>query len=139
MRLVLDTNIYLAAMGHRSFCFDLFIKLLEDRQYEIFISPDILRELKKKTGILIGEKLIANNYAKRMLFLVSYRAINVQPEEKIKTSLRDPKDRHILECSAECRAHIILTMDQDLIKLKRFRTAGIIHPKTFPYILPLSK
>lgn len=60
----------------------------------------------------------------------------VSPSEQLSIISRDPKDNKILECAFFGDADIIVTFDQDLIKLKKFRGIGIIHPKTLSWTFP---
>ena len=45
-------------------------------------------------------------------------------------------DFKILECAVAAEADLIVTMDQVLLRLKRFRNIGIVHPKTFSFMFP---
>lgn len=60
----------------------------------------------------------------------------VIPQEKLHFVSRDPSDNKILECALEADADIIVTLDQDLIKLKNFKGIGIVHPKTLSWTFP---
>jgi len=46
------------------------------------------------------------------------------------------EDNKILECALSGKADLIVTADQDLIKLKAFKNIGIIHPKTLSWTFP---
>ena len=60
----------------------------------------------------------------------------VKAEERLDTVVRDPEDNKILECALSGKADLIVTSDQDLIKLKTFRGIGIIHPRTLSWTFP---
>lgn len=139
MKLVIDTNVYLAAMGkHESFCYLLIVKILKNKHdFEIFISPSILKELEKKARELASKKIIEPQYLNRLMFLVKGR-FEIIDDSRISLNAveRDPSDNKIIECAIAASAHLIITMDKDLLKLKSFRGCGIIHPKTFLHILP---
>lgn len=72
------------------------------------------------------------------LFLTRIRKMveMVTPTEKVSVITRDPKDNKILECALAGKADLIVTADQDLIKLKSFKGIGIIHPKTLSWTFP---
>jgi len=139
MRLVIDTNVYLAAMGKRdSFCYSLIIKILKNKQdFEVFISPGILKELENKAQELVIKKIIEPKYLRRLLLLVAGRFKTIDNSGlTLNVIKRDPADNKVIECAVAADAHLIITMDKDLLQLKSFRKIGIIHPKTFFHIFP---
>ena len=60
----------------------------------------------------------------------------IEITEKVSIVTRDPDDNKILECALSGKVDIIVTADQDLIKLKVFNGIAIIHPKTLAWIFP---
>lgn len=133
MKIVLDTNIYIASLLSEGLCF----KLVEftfgpESEHSVFISNEIWLELENK----IQEKSLNENfYLPQLQKNLHGRGFWVIPTEKITNTSRDKDDNKILECAAAAMADIIVTMDKDLLKLKNFRNIGIIHPKTFFYLL----
>ena len=139
LKIVLDANIYLAAMGSRSFCYDLIDRLSEQpQQYPLFISEAIIKEVEKNAEKLLKLAAITSFQKRKVAEFVQTVPNLVFPEEKINFLKDNPKDNKILECAAAVQADLIVTMDNYLLKLKRFRTSGIIHPKMFFYLLPNS-
>lgn len=139
MRLVIDTNVYLAAMGkHGSFCYFLMVKILKNKHdFEVFISPSILKELEEKVQALVRAKTIELQYLNRLLLLIKGRFEVIQDDAvALNVVKRDPSDNKIIECAMAAAAHLIITMDKDLLKLKSFRNCGIVHPKTLFHMLP---
>jgi len=57
-------------------------------------------------------------------------------KEKLNVVATDPDDNKILECAVAGKAHLIVSADQDLVKLKKFRKIGIVHPKTLAWTFP---
>jgi predicted nucleic acid-binding protein len=51
----------------------------------------------------------------------------VKPADPVKAS-RDPDDDHILSCTVEAHAQVILTGDNDLLSLHPFREIEILSP-----------
>ena len=134
--LVLDTNIYLAAMGSRSFCYDLLL-LIADRplEYQIFVSDVIMTEIKKGADKLLTEKIINHQDREKIMHLIE-KVTNINfPEERLRVITEDPDDDAILECAVAAQAHLIVTMDHHVLRLKNFRTIAIVQPKTFFYML----
>lgn len=135
MKIVLDTNIYLAGLMMTGFCYDLTQYIFDAKHnHQIFISPDIIMELYNK----VAQKKEASS-SQSLNWLIgelNKTAILVEPSEKLTVVKRDPSDNKILECAVSAHADLIISMDKDLLKLKNFREIGIIHPKNFFYMLP---
>lgn len=134
MRIVLDTNIYIAVALHGEFAEDI-IEMVTARSSGIVAvtSEEILLELQQK----LNEKF---NWLKADidLFMTKIRNISEVVEVTVKVDMikRDPEDNKILECAISGQADLIVSSDQDLIKLKSFKGIGIIHPKTLSWTFP---
>ena len=133
MRIVLDTNIFIAEALGGEFAEDIIDMILTTSGMEVITSEEILSEIQQK----LLEKFHwlqerVNLYIERIRKIAEI----VDVVEKISFIIRDPKDNKILECAVTGSADLIITIDQDLIKLKRFRGIGIIHPKTFTWTFP---
>lgn len=134
MKLVLDTNIYLAALLANGLCYDLTECVFDLKNgYEIFISSEIFLELYNK--IASKKEIVSSQAVDRLEYRIRTAANLVRPTEKIRNGSRDKNDNKILECAVAAKADLIITMDKDLLKLKNFRTFGIIHPRSFFYML----
>ena len=137
MRIVLDTNIYLAALREGGFVFKLFRDLFKPRLgHAVYISPDIKNELEKKI-IIWNHKGWTSSQATEDMHRIIDEFIHVtNPKETIDEIKLDPDDDKILECAVSAQADLIVTMDRDLLRLKRFRNIGIVHPKTLSFMFP---
>ena len=133
MRIVLDTNIYIAAALQDGLSRLVLEALTQTTENSLIVSEEILQELstKLKTKFHWTEERI--NY---FLKDISSTTEIVKITGKLSVITRDPKDNKILECALSGQANLIVTLDQDLIKLKTFRGIGIIHPKTLSWTLP---
>lgn len=71
-------------------------------------------------------------------FAVEIRKISEVVDIKVKLNVveSDPDDNKILECALAGGAHLIVSADQDLVRLKKFRKIGIVHPKTLAWTFP---
>lgn len=137
MRLVFDSNIYIAAFLKRGFLFDLLNRALDPKSgLSLFISSFILAELNKKWGILIDRENVSKEEVQNFMNLIQKHTIVVAPKQSVDEIKQDPDDNKILECALSAEANLIVTMDKHLLKLKVFRRMPILHPKTFNYILP---
>lgn len=134
MRIVLDTNIYIAVALHGEFAEDI-IEMVTTRSSGMVVvtSEEILLELQQK----LKEKF---NWLEEDidLFMTKVRNISEIIEVTVKLDIlkRDPDDNKILECALSGQADLIVSSDQDLIKLKSFKGMGIIHPKTLSWTFP---
>lgn len=132
MRIVLDTNVFIAAALKGGFSENI-IEMAALRVVVLITSEEILAELK--------QKLLAKFYWKENEadFFIGYmRKISeiVRISETVSVISRDPDDNKILACAKEGKADLIVSADQDLIKLKVFEGIAIIHPKTLSYTFP---
>ncbi len=132
MRVVFDTNIFIASALRGGFSENI-IALAQEGIISLVSSDDILSELKQK----LISKFDKDEY-KVDLFISNIRKIAeiVEITEKVSVITRDPEDNKILECAIAGKADLIVSMDQDLIKLKTFKGIGIIHPKTLSWTFP---
>ena len=58
-------------------------------------------------------------------------AILIKPEESVNVIREDEPDNRILECALAAKADVIVTGDQHLLKLKRFRRILVASPREF--------
>jgi len=135
VRIVFDTNIYFAAT-RKGFAFNLLQTVLNPKNgYFLFISSEILEELREKVGLAEKQKFFSHEDVEDILQAI-YKASMVEVLEKINAVKADPDDNKILECAVAAEADLIVTMDKHLLKLKTFRRIGIVHPKSFSFMFP---
>ncbi len=133
MRIVLDTNIYIAAAVRSGFSAGVIDMLTEVHDLTAITSEEILIELEDK---LQNKFNWSEENVKRILLKIRQIADIVEVNESVSIVIRDPEDNKVLECALAGEADLIVTLDQDLIKLKSFKGIGIIHPKTFSWTFP---
>lgn len=132
MKVVFDTNVFIAAALAGEFSENLF-QLATDNQIELLTSEEILSELRKK---LFSKFEKTEKDVDFFIARIIKVAQIIEVKEKLDIISRDPEDNKILECAVSGNADIIVTADQDLIKLKEFRSIAIFHPKTLAYTFP---
>lgn len=138
MRVILDTNIYLAALREGGFVFKLLREILRpDLDFIIYISPSMKDELEEKLQGWINEGLVSADAVVNLRGIVDEFVNEIFPREKILAIKADPDDDKILECAVEARADLIVSMDKHVLKLKQFRGIPIVHPKTFSFMIPV--
>lgn len=139
IRLVLDTNVYIAAALNPQ---SIIYKIVEDSaaQYlaKYYTSPEILLELQDK---LESSKLgFSRADVVRWLNRLEEAVTVIRPQQKVDLlTERDPDDNKILECALEAKADLIITADQDLLSLKEFGGTKIIHTSSVKYLFPQLK
>ena len=132
MRIVLDSNIYIAAFLAKGLASDI-LKLGYKGEIEIFTSEEILDEVKDK---LVNKGKLEKIYVEQLLLQVKKSIKIVKPIKRLDVVKEDPDDNKILECAVESEANLIVSMDKHLIKLKSYKGTGIVHPKTLTWIIP---
>lgn len=137
MKIVFDTNIYLAATMSADFCYELMQNALSvNSGITLYTSEPILTELKNKFLEFQKAGRISSDRIAWMLSSVKKSVMKVFSTERISVIKVDPDDNKILECAVAADADLIVTMDKHLLKLKVFRRIAIVHPKTFSFMLP---
>lgn len=95
------------------------------------ISEDILREVRE---VLSRPKIMSktSEHERRYFlhFILSTSKI-VAPRKKLKVMKEDPGDDKILECALEAKAHYIITGDNHLLKLRKYKTTIILNSREF--------
>ena len=133
MRIVLDTNIYISAAITSGISQEILELAATTNLLTLLTSEEILEELKEK---LLSKFDRAEDVVDLFIKRIRKIAEVVEISEKVEIIKRDPDDNKILECALSGKADLIVTSDQDLIKLKSFRGIGIVHPKTLSWTFP---
>ena len=132
MKVVLDSNVYIAAFLAKGLASDI-LKFGEKGKIEIYTSKEILDEVK---GKLVKKAKLEELYVKQLLSHVEKSLKIIRTIKKLVVVKEDPDDNKILECAVEAGANLIITMDKHLLKLKSYEGIGIVHPKTLTWIIP---
>lgn len=133
MRVVFDTNIFIASALKGGLARNILEFAETGHLITLVISEEILQALRQKLLSKFDKSESAVNF-----FIDKIKSISeiVKIGMKISKITRDPDDNKILECALSGEADLIVSSDQDLIKLKSFREIGIIHPKTLSWTFP---
>jgi putative PIN family toxin of toxin-antitoxin system len=126
MRVVLDSNIFIAAVASRGLC-EAIVELCLER-HSLVVGEGILGEIEDKlrTKIKVPSRVVAEY----MKFL-RQNADLVRPEKLEAKTCRDPDDLMVLGLVAPGEAEAIVTGDKDLLVLGSFKGASIMTPRAF--------
>lgn len=129
LRIVLDTNVYILAVL-RGGVAETALNFASVGKATIIVSQAILDELTEKLRGKLGW-----DESQVQVFLSAIQAIStlVQPRVKLNVVTEDSDDNRILECAVAGEALLIVTFDQDLLRLRRYEGIGIVSPRELLY------
>ena len=129
MRIVLDTNVALAALLWRGTSYEL-LGLALAGTLQCFASDALLAELQRVLGYPKLAQRIARIDSSPAELLADYRAIvSITPPAAISPSVADdPTDDAILACAIAAAADLVVSGDAHLLNLKQFHGIDIVEP-----------
>lgn len=128
MKVVFDTNILIAAFLTEGLCSALLIRARK-HDFDLILSDEILREFK---GILTKKLKISSSDIFEITDIITEAASEIL--HKVSSTprvCRDPNDDMIIACAVDAEANYIVTGDQDLLTLKKFKKITILNPRNF--------
>ncbi len=126
MRLLLDTNVLIAAFIARGTCSELLEHCA--RNHTLVTSKPLLRELEEK---LAGKFGYARQETRDVLALLQGKMEVVEPASLNPPVCRDPDDDVVLATALTGTCDCIVTGDKDLLVLEQFREIPILVPAEF--------
>ena len=126
MRIVLDTNVLIAAFIARGICHQLLEHCVS--HHELVISEFILDEVREKLG---AKFKFTSEIASEVIALLRSRMEIVKPASLAKPVCRDADDDNILAAAVAGNCDCIITGDKDLLVLKQFQGIDILSPSEF--------
>lgn len=130
MRIVLDTNVIVAAFAARGLC-ESVLELCLDR-HEILLSEPLMAEIRKNLRKKIK---LSTHTIEQIEHLLRENGATLVPESIPPDACRDPGDAHVLGLTAAGQAECLVTGDDDLLVLKRFRQCRILNPREFSILI----
>ena len=126
MRVVLDTNVIVAAFATRGLCAEVFEVCLMD--HTVVLSEYILSEVREKLLEKIGlPETIVDNIIE---YLIDMGHI-VQPAHIKESICNDKTDLPVIGTALSGKATCIITGDKDLLLLRKYKNVDIITPREF--------
>lgn len=126
MRIVLETNVLIAAFIARGVCHQLLEHCIS--HHDLVISEFILDELREK--LIVKFKYTAEVTDETMNLLRSQMEV-VSPSPLDKSVCRDADDDNILAAAVAGKCECIITGDKDLLVLNQFQGIDILSPSDF--------
>lgn len=126
MRIVLDTNVLIAALISRGFCHELFEYCV--LTHELVTSDFILYEVREK---LVTKFKHTEKTADEVVALLRSQMQLVKPVALETPVSRDLDDDSILATAVAGNCDYIITGDKDLLVLEEFEEIKIVTPREF--------
>lgn len=126
MKLVLDSNVLIAAFISRGLCSEILEACL--KKHEIVLSNAIVGEVRKK---LTQKFHLPPADVEEYLHVLSLHADWVQPPQLDRLVSRDPQDDAVLATALSGKVAYLVTGDKDLLVLKKFGRIQIVSPRDF--------
>lgn len=128
LRVVLDTNVLVSAIGFRGSVYRIW-ELAEDHFFELYASPFLLEEFRRN---MIAKRRMTPREASDWVESIRGLARVVDPAVRISVIKRKDADNRILECAVAARAHVLVTGNmKDLRPLGHFQGIMIETPREF--------
>ena len=126
MRIVVDTNILIAALISRGICHELMERWFIN--HTLITSAFILNELREK---LVTKFKYSTETADEAVLLLGSRMQKVVPVALSQPTSRDPDDDNVLATAKTGKCECIITGDKDLLVLGEFEGIRIFTPREF--------
>lgn len=130
MRLVLDTNTLISAIGWTGPPRQILVALLE-RRHALVTTPDLLRELSQVLRYPRLQPLAAHPALPAVLAWLHRPEHVVIPEEHVRAIPADPAHDQVLEAALAGRADAVVSGDRHLLALRSFRGIPILTARAF--------
>ena len=137
MRIVLDTNVLVSALGWDGNERAVLLETLSE-DIDLLLSESIITEF---LNVLAQEKFSHIPQKKISLFIeiIIETSILVETKTKVTIIKEDPDDNRILECAIDGKADYIVSGDKDLLNLGKFKNIPIFPTKDMLKILKLEQ
>lgn len=128
MKAVLDTNVLIAAFLTEGLCSGLMIRARK-QSFCLVLCDEIMSEFE---GILRKKFKITPADIYEISAIVSEAAYEIiHGLSSAPDVCRDPNDNMVIACAVDTHADYIVTGDEDLLILKKYKDTVIINPRNF--------
>lgn len=126
MRIVLDSNVVVAAFATRGLCAALFEYCVES--HEIFLCSVMLKEI---TRVLRKRIKVPRETVGQIESYLGTGTSLVKPTRIDPGVCRDKKDLPVLGCAVSSVSEFLVTGDDDLLSIAGFEKIDIVTPRQF--------
>jgi len=126
VKVVLDTNVLVAAFATRGLCEAVLEVCLAG--HDLVLSEPILKELRRH---LRGKFKVPRVQAQAIVAFLREHAAVVAPATVPADACRDRTDLAVLGTALAAEADCLVTGDRDLLDLREFRRTAILSPRAF--------
>ena len=126
MKIVIDTNVVIAAFATRGLCKDIFEICLS--AHTLVVSNELLDEMERKLEEVLRLPPPLTGEIIEFLSSVTER---IKPARVPREDCRDPDDLHVLGAAVAAEAEVIITGDRDLLSLNPYKSILILSPRAF--------
>jgi putative PIN family toxin of toxin-antitoxin system len=126
VKVVLDTNVLVAAFATRGLCEAVLEVCLAG--HDIVLSEPILKELRRH---LRGKLKVPRVQAQAIVAFLREHAAVVAPATVPADACRDRTDLAVLGTALAAEADCLVTGDRDLLDLREFRGTAVLSPRAF--------
>lgn len=131
LKVVIDTNVIISsALSVDSNPSKIFEMLLSGN-IESYTSEDIINEIKEVMERRKIREIISFQDREFIIKAFENNSELIVPSEKYLEVKEDPKDNKFLDCAASANTDYIISGDEHLLKLKKFKNIVIISPADF--------
>ncbi len=124
MRILLDTNVLVAAFATRGFCLDILQLVLAE--HRLLVGETVLAELER---ILAGKLRVPSARVGEVITFLREQADVVAPVESAPWPDADPDDRWIVAAALVGSADVLVTGDRDPLDVGRAAGLRVVTPR----------
>ena len=130
MKVVLDSNVVVAAFASRGLCESIFEVCLSE--HEIVSCADLVDEIARGLREKIG---LPAQVVAGIRTMLAEHSIMLDPVAVASDVCRDPDDVKVLGLAVAARADCIVTGDRDLLVMERWQGIAILSPRSFAELI----
>ena len=126
MRVLLDTNVLVAAFATRGICQDVFRTVLAE--HRLLVAEAVLQELER---VLTDKLRTPARRAREIVTFIREHGELVAPVAPADWPANDPDDRWIVAAALEGSADVLVTGDNDILKADNAAKFRVVTPRGF--------
>jgi len=131
LRIVFDSNVYVSALLFKGIPGKVLNMAI--RNEIILITSD---EITTETVRILKKKFKwPDHNIDKFIRRLSAISENIKPRIKLSIVKEKESDNRILECATSGDAHLIITGDRHLLKLKKYKNIPIVRPRYLTYLI----